>query len=382
MKILITGDLSIEEPTNLSNSFLSNEIIELFSKSDFNITHFESPLTKNTNKIHKIGPNLKVNRQNTFHALKKLNINIATLASNHISDYGEEGIKETIEFCQENHIKTVGAGMNLEEASKTLYLESSEGKIAIINFTQNEFSPASESNAGFHPMDIIDNTYKIQEARKEANYVIVIIHGGHEHYKLPSPQMQKQYRFYAEQGANIIVGHHTHCINGNEIWNGTPIYYSLGNFLSPKFNLKNKDWFTGLVLEIDIINKKINTTLHPIRFDINNQKLQLLTNNEKAEILEEINALNTIIINPDKLKSSWSEFLLNKKNTYLNFWSPYAFIRNRYTAFLLRKLNKPLINKKGIALYLNLMRCEAHREVSIEILSKYLNSVNKVKPRN
>jgi len=74
-----------------------------------------------------------------------------------------------------------------------------------------------------------------------------------------------------------------------------------------------------------------------------------------------------------------------KKNTYLNFWSPFAFIRNRYTAFLLRKLNKPFINKKGIALYLNLMRCEAHREVSIGILSEYLNksnSFNKVKPKD
>lgn len=48
-------------------------------------------------------------------------------------------------------------------------------------------------------------------------------------------ECRKQYRFYVEQGADIVVGHHTHCINGHEVHYGVPIYYSLGNFLF-KFN--------------------------------------------------------------------------------------------------------------------------------------------------
>ena len=80
-------------------------------------------------------------------------------------------------------------------------------------------------------MDIIDNTNQIREAKASHDKVIVIVHGGHEYYNLLSPRMQKQYRFYADQGADIVVGHHTHCISGNEIHNGVPKYYSLGNFL-------------------------------------------------------------------------------------------------------------------------------------------------------
>ena len=67
-------------------------------------------------------------------------------------------------------------------------------------------------------MDIIDNAKEIKNAKEKADYVFVIVHGGHEHYSLPSPKMQKQYRFYVEQGADIVIGHHTHCINGNEVY--------------------------------------------------------------------------------------------------------------------------------------------------------------------
>jgi poly-gamma-glutamate capsule biosynthesis protein CapA/YwtB (metallophosphatase superfamily) len=76
-------------------------------------------------------------------------------------------------------------------------------------------------------MDIIDNANQIKEAKATHDKVIVIVHGGHEYYNLPSPRMQKQYRFYADQGADFVVGHHTHCISGYEVYNGVPIYYSL-----------------------------------------------------------------------------------------------------------------------------------------------------------
>ena len=65
----------------------------------------------------------------------------------------------------------------------------------------------------------------------------MIVHGGHECYNLPSPRMQKQYLFYADQGADIVVGHHTHCISGYEVYKGVPIYYSLGNFCLPRITL-------------------------------------------------------------------------------------------------------------------------------------------------
>ena len=115
--------------------------------------------------------------------------------------------------------------------------------IFIFNFCENEWSIAESDNPGANPMDIIDNANQIKYARELADYVIVIVHGGHEYYNLPSPRMQKQYRFYADQGADIVVGHHTHCISGNEVYKGVPIYYSLGNFIFTK----NKKTMSGIL---------------------------------------------------------------------------------------------------------------------------------------
>lgn len=208
MKILITGDLVINREYIKSN--ISDAVISLFNQSDLNIVNLEAPVTNSTSKILKTGPHLKSDKDSTLDILKALDIDVVTLANNHVMDYDEEGVANTLEFCKENNINTVGAGMNLREASQTLYLDSDEGKIAIINFAENEWASATDETAGAHPMDIIDNAKQIKNAKEKADFVFVIVHGGHEYYNLPSPRMQKQYRFYAEQGADIVVGHHTH----------------------------------------------------------------------------------------------------------------------------------------------------------------------------
>lgn len=59
-------------------------------------------------------------------------------------------------------------------------------------------------------------------------------------------------------------------------------------------------------------------------------------------------------------------------NNYLNYWSPLTFIKNRYIRATLRRLNINLINKKSLALFLNLIRCESHKDLSIEVIKKYL----------
>src|SRR5690625_3021554 len=230
---------------------------------------------------------------------------------------------------------------------------------------------ATATSAGAHPMDIIDNSRKIQETRDKADYVIVIVHGGHEYYNLPSPRMQKQYRFYADQGADLVVGHHTHCISGHETYNGVPIFYSLGNFLFTKNNPK-EDWYTGLVLEVEITDSGLHTQLHPVRQQKETFALDLLTGDEKRDIQKRIERYNDIIADESKLKEAWSQYAEESMDQYLTYWSPLSFLPGRYVKAILRRLGLNGINKKGLALYLNLMRCEAHRDLSQETIKNHL----------
>src|SRR5690625_2116079 len=370
MKILISGDLVISQLHDASK-IIGSSLIEYFEHSDINIVNLEAPVTNSESKILKTGPNLKSHEESTLQALNKLKISVASLANNHILDYGAQGVSDTIQFCQKHGIQTVGAGDHLEEASRTLFLDTEIGIIAILNFAENEWASATTTSAGAHPMDIIDNSRKIQEARAKADYVIVIVHGGHEYYNLPSPRMEKQYRFYADQGADLVVGHHTHCISGHETYNGVPIFYSVGNFLFTKNSIRD-EWYTGLVLEVEITDSGLHTQLHPVRQQKETFALDLLTGYEKRDIQKRIESYNDMIADESKLKEAWSQYAEESMDQYLNYWSPLSFIRNRYIKAILRCSGIRGTTKKGLALYLNLMRCEAHRDLSQETIKNHL----------
>lgn len=373
MKILIAGDLFVSDQF-YNDNIIDKSVQDLFSKADYRIVNLEAPITddRSENKIIKTGPHLRMSEQSAISVLKQLNIDGVTLANNHILDYGTKGLLDTFDTLKSDEVAYVGAGTNLKDAAKYITLNSEGVKIAVINFCENEWSIAEEDSPGANPMDIIDNANQIKEAKATHDKVIVIVHGGHEYYNLPSPRMQKQYRFYADQGADIVVGHHTHCISGNEVYNGVPIYYSLGNFLFTKNN-PNDEWYTGLILEVDISSEGIDCQIHPVRQEKESFKLTLIEDIDKEDVLGRFETYSNVINNPDELLNNWKMYIEKQSKEYLNYWSPLASIENRYVGAVLRRSGINFMNKKAVSLHLNLMRCEAHHDLSEEILEKYIS---------
>lgn len=371
MKIIITGDLVLKDKYDAISN-IDPKLIKKFNESDLNIVNLEAPITNIETKIQKTGPHHKSHSASTLNLFKLLNINVAALANNHIKDFTSVGVEDTLSFCEKHRIKTVGAGRSYQDAAETLFIESNEGNIAVINIAENEWSSAKSHSAGANGMDLIKDITKIQEAREKCDFVIVIVHGGLEYYNLPSPRMQKQYRFYADQGADLVVGHHTHCISGYEVYNGTPIYYSLGNFLFTK-NSIHEDWYTGSILEVDIQKYNLNTRLTPISFSKDSFKLGLVDTKGSEAWLNRINEFNKIISDQDALYEAWLKKCSSSSQTYLNLWSPLSFIKLRYTSSLLRRLKINFNNSKGLKLHLNLMRCETHRDISQEVIEEFLS---------
>lgn len=372
ISINITGDFAIYEEYTLKA--IDPALLNMFKKNDLNIINLESPITEATrkDKIIKNGPHLKGDPDATKFILKELNTDLVTLANNHILDYGEKGLSDTLFFCESNGIDSVGAGKNRSEAMEIYRKKISGYEISVINFAENEYGNATNSSGGANPMDIIDNVKQILDAKKSSDFLFVIVHGGHINYNFPSPEMQKRYRYYAENGANLIIGHHPHCISGYEIYNKVPIYYSLGNFLFTKPN-EHKDWSLGLILEIIINEKKeLNTKIHPVQQDAENFSLKLLEGIEKKKVDERISTYNSIIGNEQKLQKKWNIYINEQSRNYLNYFSPLSFIKNKYIRAGLRKLGLGRINKSGAALLLNLIRCESHADLSKEVLTGFL----------
>ncbi len=224
MKIIVTGDLCDNGRVspiikNGDYSQLFESVREIISSADISIVNFEFPIVDGeTTPIKKNGPCLKGHR-NSIDAIKYAGFNVCTLANNHILDQGEKCCLNTKRYIETAGLKTVGAGMNEKESSCILYLKNDGKTIAIINCCEHEFSIATKDSAGANGLNPISQYYKIKEARDKADFVMVIVHGGHENYQLPSLRMKELYHFYIDVGADIVINHHQHCYSGYETYN-------------------------------------------------------------------------------------------------------------------------------------------------------------------
>jgi poly-gamma-glutamate synthesis protein (capsule biosynthesis protein) len=360
--ILIGGDFcpnnskySLEKNHNL----VWNDASYLFDKCDLSIVNLECPLHNDSNVIEKTGPTLSAGK-NTIEYLAKVNVDVLTLANNHIMDHGIKSLKKTQDLCFKYRIDTVGAGLTLEEAKETLYKKINNTVIAIVNFTENEWSVASREKGGANYIDLIENAEQIKTAKEKSDFVLVIIHGGHEGSYYPSPRMVKQYRFFADCGASAIVCHHSHCVSGFEDYNGVPIFYGIGNLLFP-YNTKSPEWYIGMFVELTINGDSLSWDVIPFRQYSDKFGLELLKREDSISFFQKIDGINSIILNPEMLEDKWEEFVLSRQERYLSLACIPSTLLSRVLYKL--KISRYFRSRKHMRMLLNLVRCESHNDI-------------------
>lgn len=189
--------------------------------------------------------------------LSLMSVDIVSLANNHVYDYGEEALLDTMDTLAQYKVPYVGAGKNLEEAKEIIYFETGGLKIAYVSATQVERSyvytkAATDAKPGvlrtYDPELFLE---VIKKAEETSDFVVVYVHWGTEGVSQFEADQQKLGHQYIDAGADLVIGDHPHCLQGIEYYKGVPIFYSLGNFW---FNSKTRD--TGLV-EADISQEGI-----------------------------------------------------------------------------------------------------------------------------
>lgn len=346
-----------------------SELKEIMSSFDYSIVNLECPVVEegdNRNPIIKCGRNLSCSG-NIAQALTYAGIKGVTLANNHVRDYGDSALLKTILKLEENGIAHVGAGKNLEQSREILYQEIKGKKVAFVNFCENEFSIATESTAGAAPIDAVNNYEDITEARKNADFVIVIVHGGHEFYQLPSPRMKKFYHWYIDMGADAVINHHQHCFSGYEYYKGKPIFYGLGNLCFDKIAKRNDSWNQGMLVALSF-GETITHKIIPYEQCNEKPKVEILIGDKKEAIIKQLGLLNKVIADDTELKKHHDSFCDSRFGELKMYLSPY---QNKYLRLLCYKGRIPSFvtarKKKFIS---NYVLCESQRD----LFEKYLMS--------
>ncbi len=373
MKILIAGDyFPNNRIKNLvekdDQSAISDDIRKVVQSADFSIVNYECPIDcrGEYKPIPKSGPNLRSTPKEADY-IHRAGFSMATLANNHTLDYGGQAILDTRDYLEKIGMKTVGAGKNLDDAGKTVYVHLHGEKVAIINCCEHEFSIATESSPGTNPLDPVRQYYAIQEARHLADVVIVIVHGGAEHHQLPTRRMIDTYRFFIDCGAAVVVNHHQHCYSGYEIYNNGFIFYGLGNFCFDEGINNEKGWYEGYVVSLSFDDKGREFKLYPIIQCRETPVVRIMNDNETRVFHKRLSEINSIINHPETLREKNQEWMNATYKQQRNVLLPY---NNRY---LIRAANKGLIPKglpkKKLCNLLNKIACESHRDRMIYFLN-------------
>lgn len=372
MDILIAGDFvpSVRVAKLIKEKrfgeVFPEDLRDLIHSTDFSFVNFESPvIEKGYKPIPKCGPNLGCTEE-AVEAVKYAGFTGVTMANNHIFDFGAEGLGRSVECCQRRGLDVVGVGENLRDATKVLYLEKGSEILAIINCCEHEFSIASETSAGANPLNPISQYYAIQAAKTKADYIVIIVHGGHEYYQLPSPRMQETYRFFIDAGADAVVNHHQHCYSGYEVYNGKPIFYGLGNFCFDTSLCVSHTWHEGYMVQIEFESEKLSFTLHP--YIQCKEEASVSVINDRIAFDKKIRELNAILLDSTRLRLEVDDYYQSATKSFLTMYQPYE---NRILNKLYRMHLLPsFVSKRKILQIINYLSCEAHRDRQLKALQK------------
>lgn len=246
-KIAFLGDVCPGGVLPYQNKYIDDEVLSYLNKFDLRICTLEGAIGTGfeyePTKLSENGGNNNINyiRDEDAFRLSELGINIVSMANNHAIDLGKGGFINTIRQLQKYNIQYVGAGMNLEEASKPLILKVQDNiSIAIIACCIEGTFPwactvATEDAPGIYKTDIKSLVSQIRKLRQTNDKVIVMPHWGEEHRFFPPLECKKYASMIANAGADAIFASHSHTYGPIVKIKDCIVAYAMGNFLFPDF---------------------------------------------------------------------------------------------------------------------------------------------------
>ncbi len=234
---------------------------EMLKQSDFAMINLEAPLCSKGLPAESLnGSGLRGDPQ-VAEFIRSFGIDVVGLANNHIRDFRDEGVSQTMQNLEKHGILHTGAGKDLADAQKPLSVDVNGIKVGIWALAEKELNVASDCSAGsswFRPeIDIV----KILELKKSYDFLVIFLHAGHEFTSTPSPRIREACRGLIDAGADAVIAHHPHVIQGVEKYKQGIIAYSLGNLVfDTPYVSAHKNTDLGFLLRIGISKHQIRET--------------------------------------------------------------------------------------------------------------------------
>lgn len=274
IKISILGDIA---PVNKAGSLMlsdlqksKNYLTELFKESSIVFANLELPLIKDDYPVNE-------DKKFVFHQVPEIlsafpEKMIFSLANNHIMDYGENGLLDTMKSLQSYGFRFTGAGINISEAGSPVIIDIDGIQIAFIAAADERYQPANNNSSGTFPAIPELIIPKIRELRKTVDIIYLSVHMGMEYIPVPTPVMKRLAKQCHDAGANVVFFHHSHCISGYTLSPQKCTLWGTGNFIfyeSSDYPLKS--WFDTAHWSIshDLEENTLDLSITPFQINEN-----------------------------------------------------------------------------------------------------------------
>jgi poly-gamma-glutamate synthesis protein (capsule biosynthesis protein) len=323
MKIAFSGDImpGAEVGEHVGQASLVDwlsGVSPAWKGADAVIGNLESPCVVEAKGVMKSQPELMF-RAPAFRARELANagFTVLTLANNHVLDCGPDGLRETQQALEAAGIRHAGAGMNLSAAMRPAIVRLGDKILGVVAFTYGP--PATSNGAGAAPFERHVMARALAKARSSCDVLVAVLHAGLEYSDVPSRVIRERFHLLADNGADIVIGHHPHVLQGIEWKDEVPIAYSLGdllfhnslaevtarNFGRMALALRQPDevrrdpqkFARGAILTVEVSEGGKLVEWHPFRQGAD-LRPRLCTGEQRSEDLRRLEALSTALLDP------------------------------------------------------------------------------------
>lgn len=282
------------------------DLLPVIRSADLSIVNLEAPLSDIGDPVGKSGAVFKGERRHV-HGLTAVPFHVATLANNHMFDFGTDAFSQTVEVLDQNGIRHVGAGMNGNAAGSPLIIDAGDVSVGIVNFSEGEDLTAAGDAPGVMGWDLAWMKKSVADLKKRVDIVLVISHCGIEYVPFPPPYVVQAFQAAADAGADLVIGHHPHVPQGIAFRGDTPICYSLGNFVfyQPTHLTYRK---LGYMVNVGV-SKQGLVSLELVPYRIHDLGVSLLGGGEKSRFFDKFQEISQPLAQWSRLMETWNGFL-------------------------------------------------------------------------
>ncbi|MEK5494503.1 CapA family protein [Paenibacillus sp. FSL R7-0297] len=264
--ILLDGFVG-EQIAKYGVNFPFVKVAPVLQKADLAFANLETPVSVRGDAAEKMFAFRS--KPAALAGLSYAGIDGVSLANNHILDYGQTAMLDTLIHLDRNKIGHTGAGANIQQAFKP-YTKTVKGKrIAMLGVSRvlsdpswyaGKNSPGAASAYTAEPL-----LSAIKQSAKDNDYTIVYIHWNEEFKDYPEQYARTLAKQMIDSGADIILGAHSHCLMGIEYYKHKPIYYSLGNFVFNRSTRGGDKTLHSMLVNFTISNSGVTSSITPVK---------------------------------------------------------------------------------------------------------------------